>query len=102
MMPSLTERLTSGFEHAKPFFLGFGGHLHLSSSSWGTGSYSVCELKPTLGAREGVKPGAANGEAYGLPEGTPMIPGACGIAWMGARAGASAYARAGAARGASA
>lgn len=55
MIPSLTDRLTSGLEQAKDFFFSFGLQSHLSSSSWGTGCWAGNVREPTLGDLEGVK-----------------------------------------------
>lgn len=62
--PSFTLREMTGFLHvglSLRFF--FGGHLHLSSSSWGTGPNEVASENPTLGRLAGVKRGALAGLA---------------------------------------
>lgn len=61
-------RLTTGFLHEG--FRGlsfFGGHLHLSSASWGTGCGAVAWEKPSTAFRDGVKPGAGELEREPMP-----------------------------------
>lgn len=58
MNPFFTVRLTTGLvQEGDDLRLVFLGHLHLSVSSCGTGSYSEDTLVPT----KGVKPGLAKG-----------------------------------------